>query len=268
MTDNFGVTIDSDSASFSVGFAVVNTNFISAGANWKFLDNGSNPGASWVQPGYDDQAWASGPAQLGYGDNDEATVVGFGPSSSAKFVTTYFRRTFDKPVDWVITNLTFRLVRDDGAVVWLNGREAYRVNMPGGAIGFNTLASATVDNENEDAFFATTLAITNLNTGANTVAVEIHQRTVGSSDISFDLELSGAGYFTPVEAPEPRIVKMPNGQVGVSWRTTAGWALVTSPGLGAGATWLPVGIPPSESGGSSTVLINPGEENAFYRLVK
>ncbi|HSR39084.1 MAG TPA: hypothetical protein VLL95_09225, partial [Phnomibacter sp.] len=42
---------------------------------WKFLDNGSNQGTTWVQPGFADAAWSSGPGQLGYGDGDEATVV-------------------------------------------------------------------------------------------------------------------------------------------------------------------------------------------------
>ena len=36
----------------------------------------------------------SGAAELGYGDGDEATVVSFGPSSSNKFITTYFRQSF------------------------------------------------------------------------------------------------------------------------------------------------------------------------------
>jgi len=40
------------------------------------------------------RGWASGPAQLGYGDGDEATVVSYGPDSGSKYITTYFRHTF------------------------------------------------------------------------------------------------------------------------------------------------------------------------------
>ena len=39
------------------------------------------PGATWHTPAFDDASWPEGPAQLGYGDGDEATVVGYGPDS-------------------------------------------------------------------------------------------------------------------------------------------------------------------------------------------
>src|SRR5262245_27883537 len=70
------------------------TTFIPTGAAWKYLDNGSNQGTAWIAPGFNDAAWSSGAAELGYGDGDEATVVSFGPNASAKYVTTYFRRVF------------------------------------------------------------------------------------------------------------------------------------------------------------------------------
>ena len=52
-----------------------------AGSVWKYLDNGTNQGTAWRAPAFNDTTWASGPAQLGYGDGDEATVVGFGPDA-------------------------------------------------------------------------------------------------------------------------------------------------------------------------------------------
>ncbi len=41
------------------------------GSVWKYLDNGSDQGTNWIAPNFDDSAWASGPAELGYGDGDE-----------------------------------------------------------------------------------------------------------------------------------------------------------------------------------------------------
>ncbi|HTD67667.1 MAG TPA: Ig-like domain-containing protein, partial [Candidatus Limnocylindria bacterium] len=61
---------------------------------WKYRDDGSDQGTAWRLPAFDDTAWASGPAELGYGDGDEATVVSFGPDPNNKFVTTYFRCAF------------------------------------------------------------------------------------------------------------------------------------------------------------------------------
>jgi hypothetical protein len=236
------------------------------GSDWKYLSDGSNQGTAWRKPSFDDSAWREERAQLGYGDNDETTPVGFGPNASSKFVTTYFRRTFNVPADWIVTNLTFRLVRDDGAVVWLNGREAYRSNMPGGVIAFNTLAAATVDNADEDNFFTTSIAITNLPAGPNIVGVEVHQRTANSSDISFDLELSAIGYTLPIMQPRLAIVQMPNGDVRISWPTTAGWNLVTSSSLNSDSIWTSSGVPPTESGGDSSVILTPANQSGFYQL--
>jgi hypothetical protein len=52
---------------------------------WKYLDNGSDQGAAWRDAAFNDKAWASGPAQLGYGDGGEATVVSYGPDANNKY---------------------------------------------------------------------------------------------------------------------------------------------------------------------------------------
>src|SRR5215210_8710358 len=96
------------------------TTLIPTNAVWRFLDNGSDQGTAWRNPGFSDSTWRSGPAQLGYGDGDEATLVASGPSA-AKYITTYFRHQF--PVASPVTDATLRLLRDDGAVVYVNGVE-------------------------------------------------------------------------------------------------------------------------------------------------
>src|SRR5262245_4583454 len=67
---------------------------VPTGSFWRYFDNGIDLGSLWVSPSFDDNAWAQGPAQLGYGDGDEATVVGFGPDPSNRYITTYFRHSF------------------------------------------------------------------------------------------------------------------------------------------------------------------------------
>jgi hypothetical protein len=156
---------------------------------WKYLDNGSNQGAAWRTNGFDDSAWRSGPAQLSYGDGDEATVVSFGPNSNAKYLTTYFRHSFTVTNPAIYTSLLLRLQRDDGAVVYLNGAEVFRSNMPAGTIGHLTQASGGAGDEN--AFYSANVAASNLAAGANVLAVEIHQSSGSSSDISFNLQLIG-----------------------------------------------------------------------------
>src|SRR5215211_7976269 len=122
----------------------VETTLVPAGATWKYLDNGSDQNTAWRANSFDDAAWAAGPAQLGYGDGDEATVVGFGPNSANKYITTYFRRSFNVADAGAFASLTLRLLRDDGAVIYLNGAEVWRSNMPAGAVGSGTLASVAV----------------------------------------------------------------------------------------------------------------------------
>ena len=72
--------IDDSGNSYNSAPAVVGiaTTLISSNSVWKYLDNGSDQGTVWREPAFDDSSWQTGPAQLGYGDGDEATVVSFG----------------------------------------------------------------------------------------------------------------------------------------------------------------------------------------------
>ena len=163
---------------------------LEAGSSWKYLDDGSDPGADWAAADYDDAAWKTGAAPLGYGDRDEATVVESGPAD-AKHATTYFRTSFAVKDLSKLDGIIAKLVRDDGAVVYINGREVVRDNMPEGDITYQTLAAGTVGGANEQTFHAHEIAKDSLLKGENVLAVEIHQGGPTSSDISFDLELLG-----------------------------------------------------------------------------
>ncbi len=176
----------------SAGSAWSQTALVTAGSTWKYLDNGSNQGTAWRASGFDDSAWPSGPAQLGYGDGDEATVVSYGANASSKFITTYFRKSFNVADPAAFTGLTLRLKRDDGVVVFLNGTEVHRDNLPAGSVGHTTLAS-TFAADDGATWQTATLPTTGLVAGANVLAVEVHQSLPDSSDLSFDLELTGAG---------------------------------------------------------------------------
>ncbi|MGH9658630.1 MAG: hypothetical protein ACRD96_08800, partial [Bryobacteraceae bacterium] len=103
---------------------------VDKGSLWKYFDQGTNQGTAWRALAFNDGAWPSGPAQLGYGDGDEATLISYGPNASNKYVTTYFRRTFGVGDPGLYQSLTLNLLRDDGAVVYLNGTEVFRSNMP------------------------------------------------------------------------------------------------------------------------------------------
>lgn len=100
-------------------------------AEWRYLDDGSDPGVSWRGAEYDDAKWAKGQATLGYGDQAR-TTVSYGPNSRGKYITTYFRHRFTVNDPAAFHRLKMSLLVDDGCVVYLNGVEVARRNMPFG----------------------------------------------------------------------------------------------------------------------------------------
>jgi calcineurin-like phosphoesterase family protein/purple acid phosphatase-like protein len=200
--------------------------FIPTNAVWRYLDDGSDQGFSWIAPEFEDSDWPSGPAELGYGDAEdgrpEATMVSYGPDPDFKYITTYFRHTFLVTNAASVTNLIARLLRDDGAIVYLNGQEAFRSRMPDGFVDFFTQADFPgVSGSDEVTFFTYAIDPALLVEGNNVIAVEIHQVDWADPDISFDLELIGERG----EPPPPRLVRGPYLQTGtpssviVKWRT-------------------------------------------------
>ena len=164
-------------------------------------------GTAWREVAYDDSAWATGAAQLGYGDSDEITTLSFGPDANNKYPTYYFRYEFNIVDASIYGDLIFKLLRDDGAVVYLNGTEIIRDNMPSGTITYNTFADSTVGGNDEDTFFNFTVENL-LQNGDNVIAVELHQRSGSSSDLGFDM----ATDFIPAE-PSPATYPMEAGLV-------------------------------------------------------
>lgn len=175
--------------------AFAQTTVLPYGSVWKYLDNGTDQGTAWRSPAFNDGGWASGAAQLGYGDGDEATVVSFGPNSASRYITTYFRASFTIADVSTIVQLNGILRRDDGAIVYVNGQEVFRSNLAAGAVSYTTLATLANDDGNTDQPF--TIPAAALVNGNNSVAVEIHQNAASSSDISFDMNLQAVQAAIP-----------------------------------------------------------------------
>ncbi len=194
------------------------TTLVAAGATWKYLDTGTAPPAAWITALYNDTPWAAGPAELGYGDADEATTISFGADPLAKRITTYFRHAFTAGIPGSYTTLRCILKRDDGAVVYLNGSEVRRSNLPAtGTIASTTTALATVEGAAQlDTFFLSPTLLSA--TGANLLAVEVHQISGTSTDVSFSLILEGIS--TPATVTRGPYLQRGSGTaMSVRWRT-------------------------------------------------
>jgi hypothetical protein len=202
--DNSGLARTSAPVSITVTNLPDASILIANRSQWKYLDTGVDQGSAWRIGSFNDSTWKSGMAELGFGDavkdagngtpKPEQTVIA-GGSSSSRFPTLYFRRRFNVSDPLAVTNLMVNLLRDDGGVVYINGEEVFRHNMPGtsivplGAMAFTNLAIA-VPADDGSLYFSTNIANPEfLVTGVNTIAVEIHQNNATSSDISFDLML-------------------------------------------------------------------------------
>ena len=159
---------------------------IAKDSTWRYLDDGSDQGTAWREPDFDDSGWSSGPAQLGFNEGDEATLIESG------HITYYFRHEFSVGNAASVEALAIELLRDDGAVVYLNGTEIHRDNMPAGEIDYQTRASGPVGGDDESTYFRAKLSAEALRDGTNVLAVEIHQSSSTSSDVSFDLGLDSA----------------------------------------------------------------------------
>lgn len=142
--------------------------------------------------------------------------------------TMYFSTTFDLPA--VLPGGVFKLAYqvDDGAVLYLNGVEISRINMPAGTISHDTLAATQIVSP---VCTTNTITVTNLASGINVLAAEVHQNTPTSPDVVFGLEVQAT--LVPLRvlpaAPDPGLAIVRNdGTATLSW-TGGGWALETAP---------------------------------------
>jgi acid phosphatase type 7 len=194
------------------------TNLINFGSPWRYHDFGTDPGANWFTAGYGDGTWKFNFSPFGYGEAEQ--------TETAPATTTYFRMFL------TITNLqdfssfTLRLLRDDGAAVYVNGSEVLRDNLPEeGLIIYDTLALSTLNPPEEASLVTTNLPVSLFAAGVNLIAVEVHQAATDSEDMNFNLELAGTLGTNP--PPAVVVVRGPYLQVCTSSNITVRWRTST-----------------------------------------
>lgn len=159
------------------------------GSVYRYWDQGS-VAASWAVPGFDDSGWPSGPAPLGFGDPYIVTTVGYGPDPNAKYTSTWFRTTFEVASAATVTTAMIELNVDDGALVFLNGAEWARLNLPSGAIAPGTFAPSIIEAGQENQFIAFDVDPSLLVDGENVLAIEVHQALLTSTDLGIDARVT------------------------------------------------------------------------------
>ena len=206
-------------AAFSVTAFADNVVLVREGAVWRYLADHTDPGRTWLDPTFTAVEWPIGRAPLGYGDGDEETFIE-PPPTGPRPVTTYFHRVFTVAEPERFTMLLVRLTRDDGAVVYLNGTEIARSNMGGGPVDYQVPALTAAEGRDEGGVRLLRAPASALLPGRNVLAVEVHQATTNSPDLSFDCELVATTSVEPafvVRGPYLQDVT-PEGLT-IRWRT-------------------------------------------------
>ncbi|MBI4585105.1 MAG: IPT/TIG domain-containing protein [Planctomycetes bacterium] len=224
---------------FFAVLASAQTVLVPQGEDWRFFRGREAPPPNWATPEFEAAGWETGPTGIGYGDNDDATVLG---DMQNNYLAVYLRTEFVIPENMKGFTWTLRVRFDDGFVAYLDGDEFARRNVDGAPPAFDDPASA--DHEiTSAAGFDEAIPVLGaeelLVPGRHVLAAEVHNINLTSTDLSFSAELSTypfvvtalepafgpleggntvairGGGFNPEEAPAVRFGGKASPQVGV-----------------------------------------------------
>ena len=176
---------------------------------WRYDESGQDLGSAWTQRGFDDRSWKSGAALF---EGKIGTVpdlpepVRTTLTVDTNKTTFYFRTHFDFPGDPATVRLELKPIVDDGAVFYLNGTEVSRLGMPEETVTASTLATRPIG----DAYYEGPFEIPaiGLAAGDNVLAVEVHQASATSSDVTFGAQLLVLGPAQNPPATFPKFISV------------------------------------------------------------
>src|SRR5690606_14334389 len=147
------------------------------GSEWKYKDDGRDPGDDWYRAGYSDASWDEGDGPFGYGFSGLGTTL---MKTDPAQTSTYFRKAFTLP-DYISgARVTLRI--DDGAAIYLNGQLVAKFNV--GNLEHDRYSTTTMDTTE-----TIELPVEAFQMGSNIMAVMVKQAGKTSPDLIFDLEL-------------------------------------------------------------------------------
>lgn len=187
---------DKESALFTSIIPSQDDSLVSAGDYWRYAKGRSEAPAAWTTVGFDDSTWLLGPTGIGRGDGDDQTVLDDlrrvnddpdTPENEARpgYLSVYLRYTFGLTETALgeINDLILSVDYDDGFKAYLNGTEVARGNLPAGFVPFDRAASGSHEAGTPEDFDITDRKDL-LQVGANVLAIQVHNRSLTSSDLS------------------------------------------------------------------------------------
>jgi len=171
---------------------------------WRYWPGSSNPGTNWNTPTFNDQLWQQGRGGIGYGDNDDRTLID-------PVLSVFLRKKFTITNRAKILDAMLHVDYDDGFIVYLNGVEIARANMgTNSTVAFNQGSSGLHEAllyqgfTPEGYLLKSELLDGLLVAGENTLSVQVHNDNISSSDLSSSVFFSVAvadNSFTYLQTP-------------------------------------------------------------------
>ncbi|MGC9342542.1 MAG: hypothetical protein ACP5E3_07575, partial [Bacteroidales bacterium] len=174
--------------------------------SWHYKPGAADIPPEWKDPGYDLSNWQKGRGGIGYGDGDDETIID-------ETLSLFMRLDFDIVDSTIITMGILNADYDDGFVAYLNGVEIARSNI--GIPGITPAWDETTPENHEAQMYqggvpesfqlSAGMLDTLLVNGANTLAIQVHNRGINSSDLSSNfffsvgISVPGLQYFYPPE---------------------------------------------------------------------
>lgn len=161
-----------------------------AGSQWRYRFQSSAPASTWTANSYDAAAWKTGYGSLGFGSYSPVTNIDV-PAGTTRPLAAQFRRVVTLKGAARLLKPKLTVFADDGVIVYVNGKEVGRSNLPAGAITHTTYATTA---RNHAAAVTTPLTFTIpsglLKDGANTIAAQVNSNYKATSDLTFEATLS------------------------------------------------------------------------------
>lgn len=172
---------------------------------WRYWPGTSAPNSQWHTPAFNDQLWLQGRGGIGYGDDDDRTVIG-------QVLSVFLRKKFTLTNRDKIKDALLHVDYDDGFIAFLNGVEIARAVMPSGPVAFNQGSAGLHEaqlyqGQAPDGFLIRKEQLDGLLiAGENTLAIQVHNDNIGSSDLSsrvfFSLGITEDAPRTYLPVPE------------------------------------------------------------------
>jgi hypothetical protein len=164
-------------------------------STWKYFDQRQLPDHEWTDLDYDDSDWKEGKGVFGYGNDDVSTVLSYGDDPSDKPLCTWYRTEFTIEDDMDVRALIFKVRFDDGIIIFINGREIGRHNLPYGYVDHMTPTNVEFNDWSNKHPHGFNYPAREIMPGRNVIALQIHGSSSRSPDMCMAMKSFSVEYL-------------------------------------------------------------------------